>query len=460
MSEGNQMRDLTKSMFTFPWALSMLAVQQATNLMGQPSEGGAVRATAAFDAVTHATEQQLDGWMKQTYQFGSAVQRGLVDVMMLRGPGIDSSAMMRMVADFQSSPVFQAAMKYGTPPIGCLDSLRVGKGDAPAALQEFENKVHIIQLVTQVHSKLGLGHGSDESLVSLIERAGNMETFPRLWAVEGIGNYIGDKAIEQAAATGIDPVGLLTDPSMALPPWTLTMLHAGIGMSFAKAVLKDLRPTSSPEVVQAAITRFVSLCRNSSQPGYAGAAIESLGLATRTLYQNLVSLIDAQLPAAAPDIRGYFWHGAGRAMYFSPTYMLPSFNAPWRIIAALEHETPDEAAYRDALAGVSWALTVVNMRQPIVMASFLKHHHVLAAKNDAYTNGVTSSLMMRWDTTRDGPSIDPFVHYDPPGGDSEVVSAWRTLVSVPCDRALHHTYGELVRTGALEDLFHYRPTPA
>src|SRR5579862_7079791 len=125
MSEGNQMRDITKSMVTFPWALSMLAVQQVTNLMGQPSDEGPARATAAFDAVTHATEQQLDGWMKQTYQFGSAVQRTLVDAMMLRGPAIDSSALMRMAADFQSSPIFQAAIKYGTPPIGWLDSLRV-----------------------------------------------------------------------------------------------------------------------------------------------------------------------------------------------------------------------------------------------------------------------------------------------------------------------------------------------
>ena len=452
------MRDLTKSMLTFPWAVTMLAIQQASNLM-KPTEGGAVKAAAAFDAVTHATEQQLDGWMKQTYQFGSTVQKTLVDLMMLRPPAVDSSSLMRMAAEMQSSPFFQAAMKYGPPPIGWLDSFRVAKDDAPAVRQEFENKVHIIQLVTAVHGQLGLDSGTDETLPSLIDKASIMSTFPRLWAVEGLGNYFGDKAIEESKKTGVEPKGLLTDPAVVLPPWTLTMLHAGIGMSFAKAVLADLAPTSSPDVVQAAIRRFVTLCRTSSRPGYAGAAIESLGLATRTLYLNLVSLIDQQILVVAPEIRGYFWHGAGRAMYFSPMFMLPSFNAPWRMIAALETETPDEAAYRDALAGISWAITVVNMRHPNVMATFLKHHRALAEKNDAYTNGVTSSMMMRLDTTRDDASIDPFIAYDPPG-DPVVVAAWRSLVSIPCDRARSQTYGQLYRDGKLEELFHYRPMTA
>ena len=56
------------------------------------------------------------------------------------------------------------------------------------------------------------------------------------------------------------------------------MLHAGIGMSFAKAVLVELEPTKwSAEAIREGIARFVRLCRDSSRPGYAGAALESLG---------------------------------------------------------------------------------------------------------------------------------------------------------------------------------------
>src|SRR5438874_2208733 len=146
------MRDLTKSVLTFPWALSMFGVQQVTKLMAPPSEDRMAGTAAAFDAVTKATEQQLDGWFKQTYQVGNTVQRGLVDLMMLRPPTIDSSAIMRMAAEMQSGAMFQVMVKYGMPPIGWLDSFLVSRQDGPAVLQEFADKLYIITLVTQVHS--------------------------------------------------------------------------------------------------------------------------------------------------------------------------------------------------------------------------------------------------------------------------------------------------------------------
>src|SRR5262249_40444879 len=153
-------------------------------------------------------------------------------------------------------------------------------------------------------------------------------TFPRLWAVEGLGNFVGDHAVADAAG-GPDPRGLLTHRSVAsLPPWSLTMLHAGIGMSFAKAILTKLAPTSPAAGVRAGVARFVRLCRDSSREGYAGAALESLGLATRTLYPNLLLAIDREIPEVDSELRGYYWHGAGRAMYFEPLNMLPSANAP------------------------------------------------------------------------------------------------------------------------------------
>jgi hypothetical protein len=253
-------------------------------------------------------------------------------------------------------------------------------------------------------------------------------------------------------------VALLTDEATkALPPWSLTMLHAGIGMSFAKAVLKTLDPKSPPESVRAAIARFAALCRNSSRPGYAGAAIESLGLATRTLYPNLVPLIDREIPAVDPELHGYFWHGVGRAMYFEPMNMLPSVNAPWRAIRQLDEEAPSELARKNILAGISWAITVVNMKQPIVMEAFLRHHGELAERDDAFRNGLTSSLLMRYDTTRDGTNIAPFIHYQP--ADAAAHDTWKRLVGGPCEHALRATYAELKQAGALEQLFHYRPEP-
>jgi hypothetical protein len=448
------MRDLTKSVVTLPWAISMFGVQQMANLVSPNTDQRVAGTAAAFDAVTHATEQQLDGWMKQTYKVGHGVQNGLVDLMMFQLPEFDSSALMRMAAEMQSGALFQMMIKYGMPPVAWLDSFLVPRRDSAAVLQEFSNKLYIIQLVTQVHGMLGLDHDSHEPLPALVERAANMETFPRLWAVEGIGNYCGDKAIDEAK--GGDPQGILTDPSARpLPPWSLTMLHAGIGMSFAKAVLKQLEPDSLPDVVRAAVLRFVSLCRNSSRTGYAGAALESLGLATRTLYPNLTALIDKEIPAVAPELAGYFWHGVGRAMYFEPMNMLPSVNAPWRAVKRLRQEVPNELAYQNALAGISWAITVVNMRNPEVMEAFLRHHGDIAERDDAFRNGLTSSLLMRYDTTRDGTNISPFIHYEPK--DADALAVWKRLIVVPCEHALRNVYGQLKQSNSLEQLFHYRP---
>jgi len=450
-----EMRELTKSVLTLPWAISMFGVQQIANLAAPPSTGRMAGAAKAFDAVSDATSQQLDGWLKQTYNVGNGVQRTIVDLLMLRPPEFDSSALMRMAAEMQSGPMFQAVVKYGMPPVGWLDSFLVARKDAPAVVQEFENKLHIITLVTQVHSQLGLHGDHVEPVPVLVEKASVLETFPRLWAVEGLGNYIGDHALAAAGSTPVS--GLLTNPSVAtLPPWTMTMLHAGIGMSFAKHVLKRLEPTSEAEIVKGAIIEFASLCRNSSRPGYTGCALESLGLATRTLYPNVVRLIDEHIPAVEPGLQGYFWHGVGRAMYFEPMNMLPSVNAPWRAIRRLNQEAPHDLAKRNILSGLAWALTVVNMRNPIVMETFLRHHGDVASQNDAFTNGVTSSLLMRYDTTREDAWIKPFMHFEPKANEGNVADLWRTLITKPCEDAIQRQYPAMAEAHQLEQLFHYR----
>jgi hypothetical protein len=357
----------------------------------------------------------------------------------------------------QSGPLFEFIVNYGMPPVGWLDSFLVPRRDSAAVQQEFDNKLYIISLVTQTHRTLGLNKTSNTTLPALVDRVGAMETFPRLWAAEGTGDDWADLAWDRSG--GIDPTGLLNDASTAsLPPWSLTMLHAGIGMSFAKKVLAGLETRSTPEAIRSGIARFITLCRTSSRPGYTGAALESLGLATRTLYPNLITLIDREIPSVDETLHSYFWHGAGRAMYFDPMNMLPSVNAPWRVIRRLETEAPHPLAYRNALSGIAWAITVVNMRHPIVMESFLRHHADLARAHNAFTNGVTSSVMMRYDTTKDDARIAPFIHNRP--SDQDVAAAWRTVITAPCEQALRVTYAELSQSGQLEELFHDRPLSA
>jgi hypothetical protein len=449
------MRDLTKSAFTFPWAISMLGVQQIVNLLTPPPEGRIAGSATSIDAVARAAEQQLDGWLDETLEIGNTVQRSLVDLTLLRPPSVDSSGLMRVATDRRWAPLFQATMEYGLPPVAWLDSFRLAREDSPAALQEFANKLRIIQLVTDVHAQLSLDKAGEEPLPAMVDRAAALQTFTRLWAVEEVGTFYADRELKREG--GEDPQDLLTgDSTAALPAWSLTMLHAGIGMSFAKFVLGRLGSTPAPDAVRHAVTRFGALCRRSSRRGYAGVALESLGLAARTLHQKLVPLLDRDIAEVDPELHAYFWHGAGRAMYFDPTNMLPSSNGSRSMIANLEREAPHDLAYRNALAGISWETATVNMQNPEVMELFLRHHGALAARNDAFANGVSSAVVVRHDTTPRDEHIALFVGHEPRGNEA-ARSAWRTLVRSPCELALGQRYEELRQACALQDLFRYRP---
>ena len=95
-------RDLTKSMLSFSWAISLFGAEQLTNLVipqtpSQPNH----RATTAFNAVTQATEEQLSGVFKGVFRAGDQLQRGMVDLMvgMLSLEAFNPSQMMRITSD-------------------------------------------------------------------------------------------------------------------------------------------------------------------------------------------------------------------------------------------------------------------------------------------------------------------------------------------------------------------------
>jgi hypothetical protein len=70
------MRELTKSAFSFSWALSLLGVDQAINLVrpGQKSKGN------AFEPITQVAVNQLDESMRAMYRFGDNFQSRMCDL--------------------------------------------------------------------------------------------------------------------------------------------------------------------------------------------------------------------------------------------------------------------------------------------------------------------------------------------------------------------------------------------
>ncbi len=89
------MREFTKSIFSFSWALSLFGLQQTANLLTP------AKAARAFDAVTQATEGQISDPLKMTFNTANNLQRSAVDMAagILSGEALNPSRFMRMASD-------------------------------------------------------------------------------------------------------------------------------------------------------------------------------------------------------------------------------------------------------------------------------------------------------------------------------------------------------------------------
>jgi hypothetical protein len=101
-------RDLTKSMISFSWAMSLFGTKQLVNIL-MPE-----RATTAFNAVTRATEDQLGDVLKGAFRAGDQLQKGIVDMTfsLLTLEAFNPSQMMRMTSEAMRQTT--GAPGYGT----------------------------------------------------------------------------------------------------------------------------------------------------------------------------------------------------------------------------------------------------------------------------------------------------------------------------------------------------------
>jgi hypothetical protein len=76
------MRDLTKSVTSYTWAMSVFGVQQMFNLLGLGGSGSWNRSTRAFNNVTDATAREMGDTMRAVFRSGDTLQRGVVDLFL------------------------------------------------------------------------------------------------------------------------------------------------------------------------------------------------------------------------------------------------------------------------------------------------------------------------------------------------------------------------------------------
>jgi hypothetical protein len=326
--------------------------------------------------------------------------------------------------------------------------------DSRVVWQEFQNKLQAYDLFENVDSALALDGGDDAPLSQLVARARGLEAFRAVWATEGVGHYYAET---RWARTGTPTRLLRGRDSDALPAGCLAALHAGMGLSLAARLLGALGPCGEESEMRDALRRYVELCRDNSRDGYVGAAYEALGLVARNLHPHLVAAIDRQLPEVDERLVGYFWHGVGRGIYFAPTNFLPLNSSPWRGVELTQREPPHETGRLNALAGLAWAVTLVNIRQPEILEAFVSRHACGPAGGDAISNGVSSAVIIWRDTTGGDSHLDAFCRHRPDASEHGLVGLWERQVARPCRDALRRFYPAVREHGCFGELFRYRP---
>ncbi len=441
-----------RAMARFTWAMSLFGVRQTAEVLATLGTARAPRrAAAAFDAVARAAAEQLDQRLDDTYREGDRWQGGLVDaVFRALDPAVDlsrevaSQTLLRgsLLAMRQSAAILEVAMPAGTRVVW----------------QELRNKLEAFEHFQYADRILGYQELAEAGLRDEVERADRSDPYLTLWLTEGLGFAFAETAWDSG-----EPRDLLRRPALdELPAASLIPLHTGMGLSLARRLLPDLDPSDPSADVAAALDRYRRLCRSNSRDGFALAAYEALGLVVRQLAPEAIGEIDRDLARAeavsdagdGEDLRGAFWHGVGRGVYFVASQVVPG--ALGRAEVKVRREAPAGLAHRNALAGLAWAVTLVNFRQPEVLEAWLKDHRFEGDDAVAASHGIASAVLLWIDAAGEEGHFDTFRGHRPRTAAAE---PWRRLVTEPCDRALA-AWPEIKNGPGPGEIFRCSPWPA
>ncbi len=289
--------------------------------------------------------------------------------------------------------------------------------------------------------------GGAAPLPEQVRRAETLGAYRAVWTFEGLGYAHAERAWLAGA-----PRRLLAGEALrGVPAAAVLPLHTGAALCFAGRALEEGEAASA-----AGLERSIALWAESAEdPGYGDLVVEALGLVMRNLHPYRVRRTAELLAALGPQLAESFWHGVGRGLYFAPTHALPWSGAAGRAFAKAWSEPPDEAGRRNATAGLAWALALVNVRHPEVLADVLSLHRREIGSDDAFANGVASAMVVWSRAAGRDHHLATFLGHRPEGA---AAALWDDLVRAPCEAALEDAGRGLRRPGGPVALFRYRPT--
>jgi hypothetical protein len=428
------MIEFARSLLRLPLAASAFGAQQLFNLA---SRGGNRKAEGALYSVTTAAQDEFadDPFFFAGFQFGDEAQRAAIDLF------FDVLELKVLRPEWLS----RSAERVGRRSAAALRDLLPGD-NLRLYLDSLRNTLTVIDLVNRASSMLALPPGPID-LRQALAQAHTFGEYAPLWLVEGLGEAYAD----QNWSTTVPSGGLLAlGPGAELPERSLLMMHAGMGLSLARHLIPPLTPVTSKAEIATTLQRFLDLVRANSRLAFEGPAFESLGLVVRTWYQAMVPTIDEALWALDREALDYFWHGVGRAAYF--TGLLPGAN----VFESLRAEAPHELALLNATAGAAWAFSLVNIKQPELVVHLIETDGRRLSANGAFTNGLISALLMANDTLPGDPYTTALWAYRPQCDCCALIETWNRLVARPCRIATETWFPVLRESHRLGEVFRYQ----
>ncbi|MEO7650478.1 MAG: hypothetical protein ABIZ80_08405 [Bryobacteraceae bacterium] len=313
--------------------------------------------------------------------------------------------------------------------------------------RELDNKFEAFRLFQYPEGELRLPVDG-LPLDDLVQRTLKLDAFRAIWILEGIGHIKG-------AAASLSAEGLLNEePGASVPDRALISLHAGMGTAFGEKLMGALGSSPPAAEVRDAIERFIGMCHANCRPGWEDACIEPIGLVVRCLHPHLLASASSAMEALSPALRALFWHGVGRSLYFVPTNFLPISGAHERMVKNALAEATRLDDRRQVLAGLTWAVTLVNLPRPAVIRSFLSVCSGLRLQPEC-TNGLISALLSwRHMAPEDRRYSATYTRPLPPRDRDAVL--WRAWVETPAREALENIFPGLERQNRIPALYTYR----
>ncbi|HBL30304.1 MAG TPA: hypothetical protein DD490_26010 [Acidobacteria bacterium] len=328
-----------------------------------------------------------------------------------------------------------------------LAALRGSAGVLAAALpaqagglawREVGNRLEAFDLFRRAEAVAGLPAGAPlgERLARILAR----DPWSALFVAEGLG-YAEGLRLGGSAGT--------------LPAGALIPLHTGLGLHLAEAVLAEIA-VSSPAAAGKALEHFVGRCRALSRAGCEEALLEQLGLAARALDARHLGALDRLCAAVDRSLCELFWHGVGRGLYFAPMNLLP-WGEPGARALDEALEAPHALARANAVAGLGWALALVNFRHPSVLESFLLGQaHRLGDLEDALAQGIAMAALTWWQAAgREARPGELLAHAPAP----RAARLWERCVRAAWKAGLAQL-GQELAAGRCGGMFRYRPRAA